>query len=65
MRHGFAGSRGNFSDPVVQERVNEVITTLGAFFDRNLNNSNDTGRLRSNHILLVTLITSFFLVAQS
>lgn len=36
MSHGFAGARGNFSDPLIQERVDEVISTLGAFFDRNL-----------------------------
>lgn len=37
MLHGFSGSRGNFSDPIIRERVNEVVTTLGEFFDRNLN----------------------------
>ncbi len=36
MMHGFAGARANFSDPVNRERVDEVIATLGAFFDRNL-----------------------------
>jgi len=34
MIHGFAGARGNFSDPIIQQNVNEVITTLGAFFAR-------------------------------
>lgn len=34
MSHGFAGARGNFSDPVIQDRVNEVIRTLGVFFER-------------------------------
>lgn len=35
--HGFTGSRGNFSDPLVRERVDEVITKFGVFFDYNLN----------------------------
>lgn len=37
MTHGFTGARGNFSDPVNRDRVDEVITKLGVFFDRNLN----------------------------
>lgn len=36
MFHGFAAARGNFSDPINQMHVNEVITTLGVFFERNL-----------------------------
>lgn len=36
VSHGFSGSRGNFSDTLIRERVNEVVTTLGSFFDRNL-----------------------------
>lgn len=34
--HGFAAARGNFSDPLNQMYVNEVINTLGVFFERNL-----------------------------
>lgn len=41
MAHGFAGARGNYSDPIIRERVDEVITTLGVFFDRNLNEYSD------------------------
>jgi len=37
MFHGFSGARGNFSNPINQQRVNEVISTLGLFFDRNTN----------------------------
>lgn len=37
MVHGFCGAHSNFSEPLIQERVNEVITTLGNFFDQNLN----------------------------
>jgi len=37
MFHGFAGARGNFSNPLNVERVEEVISTLGEFFDSNLN----------------------------
>jgi len=37
MFHGFAAARGNFSDHLNQMHVNEVIRTLGAFFERNLN----------------------------
>jgi len=36
MFHGFAAARGNFSDPLNQMHVNEVINTLGVFFERNL-----------------------------
>ncbi len=36
MGHGFSGARGNFSDPINQMHVNEVIRTLGMFFERNL-----------------------------
>jgi len=36
MIHGFAAARGNFSDPLNQAHVNEVIDTLGVFFERNL-----------------------------
>ncbi|KAJ6638609.1 putative AIM2 family protein C30D10.14 [Pseudolycoriella hygida] len=60
MIHGFAGARGNFSDPLVQQRVNEVISTLGAFFDRNLNNSTNFAP-NILHIFLVT-ITSFWVL---
>lgn len=42
MNHGFAGARGNFSDPWIRERVDEVIATLGAFFDRNLRAADTT-----------------------
>jgi len=38
MFHGFAGARGNFSNPLNVQRVEEVIDTLGEFFSRNLNN---------------------------
>lgn len=34
MFHGFAAARGNFSDPLNQMHVNEVIRTLGVFFER-------------------------------
>jgi len=37
MNHGFAGARGNFSDPLNILRVTEVIDITGNFFDRNLN----------------------------
>lgn len=36
MFHGFAAARGNFSDPFTMMHVNEVIRTLGTFFERNL-----------------------------
>ncbi|CAL8122785.1 unnamed protein product [Orchesella dallaii] len=39
MSHGFAGARGNFSNPLNVERVEEVIDILGVFFNRNLNNT--------------------------
>ncbi|XP_037045735.1 carboxymethylenebutenolidase homolog [Bradysia coprophila] len=58
MNHGFAGARGNFSDPLNRQRVDEVITTLGAFFDRNLNNSNN---VHPSGILILALIISFFI----
>ncbi|XP_037047402.1 uncharacterized AIM2 family protein C30D10.14-like [Bradysia coprophila] len=34
MFHGFASTRGNFSDPLNQMHVNEIIRTLGVFFER-------------------------------
>jgi len=37
MFHGFAAARGNFSDPLNQMHVNEVINIIGVFFERNLN----------------------------
>lgn len=61
MIHGFAGARGNFSNPEVVNNVNEVITTLGAFFDRNLNNSNNN---RPSVLLIMTLITYFFIISR-
>ncbi|XP_037040525.1 uncharacterized protein LOC119077418 [Bradysia coprophila] len=39
MPHGFAGASGNFSNPINQMHVNEVIRTLGVFFARNLSNA--------------------------
>ncbi|KAJ6642236.1 putative AIM2 family protein C30D10.14 [Pseudolycoriella hygida] len=39
MFHGFAAARGNFSDPLNQMHVNEVIATLGVFYERILYNS--------------------------
>ncbi|CAL8122783.1 unnamed protein product [Orchesella dallaii] len=39
MFHGFAGARGDFSNPLNVQRVEEVIDILGIFFNRNLNNS--------------------------
>jgi len=38
MFHGFAGARGNFSNPLNRQRVDEVIDILGGFFGRNLRN---------------------------
>jgi len=38
MFHGFAGARGNFSNPLNRMRVDEVIYILGGFFHRNLRN---------------------------
>jgi len=38
MNHGFAGARGDFSDPLNRQRVEEVIDILGVFFNRNLLN---------------------------
>jgi dienelactone hydrolase len=38
MFHGFAGARGNFSNPLNVQRVEEVIEILGGFFSRNLRN---------------------------
>jgi len=32
--HGFASTIGNFNDPIIQNNVNEVITSLGVFFAR-------------------------------
>jgi len=63
MMHGFAGARGNFSDPLIQTRVNEVITTLGAFFDRNLLNNSIS--IQPNYLLVMALLISFFVVSQS
>jgi len=62
MVHGFAGARGNFSDPLIQERVNEVITTLGEFFDRNLRQDNhgNAVNIYPSYLLMITLITSVF-----
>lgn len=34
MFHGFAAGLGNFSDPLNQMHVNEVISILGTFFER-------------------------------
>jgi len=36
MNHGFAGARGNFSDPLNVLRVGEVIDIIGNFFNKNL-----------------------------
>jgi len=36
VNHGFAGTGGNFSDPLNRLRVDEAIDILGTFFDRNL-----------------------------
>jgi len=64
--HGFAGNRGNFSDPVVRERVDEVITTLGAFFDRNLYESkhNDSPNIQPSNLMIMTLIASVFIMSR-
>jgi len=35
MFHGFAGARGNFSNPLNVKRVEEVISIMGNFFNRN------------------------------
>jgi len=35
MYHGFVSSRGDFSDPLNMQRVEEVIDILGTFFNRN------------------------------
>jgi len=63
MPHGFTGARGNFSDPVVRERVDEVITKLGVFFDQNLNatKQSSSGKLQQPYAILMTIITSVFL----
>jgi len=39
MHHGFSGARGNFSNPINVSHTNEVIRTLGAFFERNLSDT--------------------------
>lgn len=36
MLHGFVGARGNFSDPLIVQRVEEVIDIMGVFFNNNL-----------------------------
>jgi len=64
MVHGFAGARGNFSDPVIQERVEEVITTLAAFFDRNLSR-NKSSKFQPVSFLIMTLITSVFIIPRN
>lgn len=66
MSHGFAGARGNFSDPLNRERVNEVIATLGAFFDRNLNGTdpNNSNFVQPSVMLIVALISAFIFVAR-
>jgi len=40
MFHGFAAARGNFSDPLNQMHVNEVINIMAVFFERNLYGTN-------------------------
>jgi len=68
MVHGFSGAHSNFSEPLIQERVNEVITTLGAFFDRNLNETKMDGNNAHNilpcHLLIMTLITAAFVIRK-
>jgi len=39
MFHGFAGARGNFSNPLNVARVEQVIDILGNFFNNNLMNA--------------------------
>ncbi|CAL8130963.1 unnamed protein product [Orchesella dallaii] len=39
MVHAFSGAGGDFSNPLIQQRVEEVVDILGLFFNRNLNNS--------------------------
>jgi len=67
MHHGFCGNRGNFSDPVNRERVDEVITTLGAFFDRNLNETkqNDSPNIQPYNLLLMTLFALVFIMSRN
>ncbi|RGB26513.1 dienelactone hydrolase family-domain-containing protein [Rhizophagus diaphanus] len=36
MNHGFAASRGDWSDPLISQRVNEVIEITGKFFRDNV-----------------------------
>lgn len=36
MVHGFAASRGDWSDPLISQRVNEVIEITGKFFRDNV-----------------------------
>jgi len=38
MCHGFATSMGNFSNPLLFQRVEQTIDILGNFFVRNLRN---------------------------
>jgi len=68
MSHGFSGARGNFSDPLIQQNVNEVITTLGAFFNRNLNitqNPNNSPNILPSYLLIVAFIATLFIVSYS
>jgi len=66
MTHGFSGAGGNFSDPLIQERVNEVITKLGTFFDQNLNETrpvdNSSQNIQPTHLLVVTLMAFSFVI---
>ncbi|KAJ6637566.1 putative AIM2 family protein C30D10.14 [Pseudolycoriella hygida] len=64
MSHGFTGARGNFSDPLIRERVDEVINKLGIFFDHNLNEtrtSSDSVILQSHKFWFVTLFVAVFI----
>ncbi|CAG7828715.1 unnamed protein product, partial [Allacma fusca] len=36
VHHGFAAARGNYSDPIVAARIEEVISTVKTFFNENL-----------------------------
>jgi len=67
MNHGFTGARGNFSDPLVRERVDEVITKLGIFFDQNLNEtkslSGHSANLQSYSFVFMTMIAYALFIA--
>jgi len=67
VTHGFTGGRSNYSDPLIRERVDEVIEKLGVFFDRNLNEtkvSSNSSKLQPYVIGITTIIAFVLLIGN-